>query len=179
MVESPEIPKRGYVGDKGELNLSKAVRQRWGLTTGTEVRIQETEDGLLLSPIDMPLRKVYIEPTTACNLHCPICVHNSWDEPGGTMTIADYRQFIEGLRQVPTLNTVAFWGLGEPLTHSDIVEMVAIAGELGAKTELVTNGVLLDAEVAKGLILAGLSTLVYLWTERQQLPRQRSETEPT
>ncbi len=55
---------------------------------------------------------------------------------------------------------MAFWGLGEPLLHPDIVEMVALAEELGARTELITNGLLLDQEMAEGLVQAGLDTLV-------------------
>jgi len=38
--------------------------------------------------------------------------------------------------------------------------MVALAKELGAKTELITNGLLLDREMAEGLVMAGLDTLV-------------------
>jgi MoaA/NifB/PqqE/SkfB family radical SAM enzyme len=55
---------------------------------------------------------------------------------------------------------MAFWGFGEPLLHPDIVEMVTLAKELGARTELITNGLLLDREMAEGLVMAGLDTLV-------------------
>jgi len=40
------------------------------------------------------------------------------------------------------------------------VEMVTLAGKLGARTEIITNGLLLDAEMSEGMILAGLDTLV-------------------
>ena len=161
MTHAPEPGDiRARVGSRGELRLPKAVRRRWGLTPNAEYLIEETEDGLLLRPADPPLRKVYVEPTTACNLNCPICIRRSWDEPGGTMAMATYRQLAEGLRQAPTLKAVAFWGLGEPLLHPDIVEMVSMASELGARTELITNGLLLDAAMAEGLITAGLDTLV-------------------
>jgi len=76
------------------------------------------------------------------------------------MEMATYRRLVDGLREVASLRTVAFWGFGEPLLHPDIVEMVALAKELGAKTELITNGLLLDKEMAEGLVMAGLDTLV-------------------
>ena len=65
-----------------------------------------------------------------------------------------------GLRNVPALHTVSFWGMGEPLLHPNIVTMVQAAKELGAEVELITNGLLLDADKAKDLIGAGLDRLV-------------------
>jgi MoaA/NifB/PqqE/SkfB family radical SAM enzyme len=115
---------------------------------------------LLLRPSDPPLAKIYVEPTTTCNLRCRICVRNSWSEPVGFMEMTTYRRLVDGLRKVPSLRTMAFWGFGEPLLHPDIVEMVALARELGAKTELITNGLLLDRTMAEGLVMAGLDTLV-------------------
>lgn len=154
------MEKEGIVDLEGALRLPEEQRRRWGLTPGAEFVVEERPDGLFLRPADPPLRKVYVEPTTACNLDCPICVRHSWDEPGGVMEMATYRRLIKGLRDAPALQSVAFWGLGEPLLHPHIVEMVALAGELGARTELITNGLLLDAQMAEGLILAGLDTLV-------------------
>lgn len=151
---------QGIVGEVGDLHLPEPYRRNWGLTPGAGFVVEERPDGLFLRPADPPLRKVYVEPTTACNLDCPICVRHSWDEPGGLMAMATYRRLVEGLRDAPALQSIAFWGLGEPLLHPDIVEMVALAGELGARTELITNGLLLGAEMAEGLILAGLDTLV-------------------
>ena len=148
------------VGKSGDLRLPEELRRRWGLAPGAELLVRETTEGLLLRPSDPPLAKVYVEPTTACNLRCRICVRNSWSEPMGSMQMATYRRLVDGLREVPSLRTMAFWGFGEPLLHPDIVEMVTLAKELGAKTELITNGLLLDREMAEGLVMAGLDTLV-------------------
>lgn len=157
-LEEP-TPGRTGVGSTGELNLPESVRRNWGLTPGAEFRVEETDDGLLLRPADSPLRKVYVQPTTSCNLDCPICMRHSWVEPGGTMAMSTYRRLAEGLREVPSLRSVAFWGQGEPLLHPEIVEMVRLAGELGASTQLITNGLLLDPTIDEGLVLAGLSSL--------------------
>ena len=107
-----------------------------------------------------PLSKLYIEPTTLCNLQCRTCIRNSWDEPIGSMDMTVYRKLLSDLKDVKTLSTIAFWGIGEPLAHPEIVNMVALAHEMGLKTEIITNGHLLCREMAKGFIQAGLDTLV-------------------
>ena len=106
------------------------------------------------------LSKLYIEPTTLCNLRCRTCIRNSWDEPIGSMDMNVYRKLLFDLKEFSTLHTIAFWGYGEPLAHPEIVNMVALAHEMGLKTEVITNGHLLNKDTAKGFIQAGLDTLV-------------------
>jgi MoaA/NifB/PqqE/SkfB family radical SAM enzyme len=107
-----------------------------------------------------PLSKLYIEPTSQCNLQCRTCIRNSWDEPIGSMDINVYRKLLFDLKDFSTLDTIAFWGFGEPLAHPEIVNMVALAHEMGLKTEVITNGHLLDKDMANGFIQAGLDTIV-------------------
>jgi MoaA/NifB/PqqE/SkfB family radical SAM enzyme len=57
------------------------------------------------------------------------------------------------------LPTVFFGGLGEPLFHPNIVEMIAQVKSLGATAELITNGTLLTKNLSKQLIEAGLDML--------------------
>jgi len=158
--ERAETDGRLFVGDAGEMRFSPTQSLRWGMSPGAEFLVRETPDGLLLEPRDPVLSKVYVEPTSACNLACRTCMRRSWNEPVGTMEMNTYRRLVEGLREVPSLRKIAFWGLGEPLLHPQIVEMVAQAKALGAKTEIVTNGLLLQEGVARELVAVGLDTLV-------------------
>jgi len=61
----------------GVLWLSKQHCRRWGLDAGSELVVRETSEGLLLVPSNLPLTKVYVEPTTSCNLNCRTCISNS------------------------------------------------------------------------------------------------------
>lgn len=106
------------------------------------------------------LRKVYVEPTTRCNLRCRSCMRRAWDEPGADMTMETYGRLLDSLRGARTVRSVAYWGIGEPLVHPRIVEMIASAHAVGAETELITNAQLLDETVAQGLVDAGLDRLV-------------------
>ena len=148
------------IGEDGGLHLTDELRRRWNLKPGSELHVNETPQGLFLYPVNPPLSKIFIEPTSQCNLQCRTCVRNSWDEPVGSMEMTVYRKLLSDLSEIHTIRAMAFWGIGEPLVHPDIVEMVALAHEMGLKTELISNGLLLNSEMAKGLIEAGLDTLV-------------------
>ena len=104
------------------------------------------------------LRKLYIEPTTKCNLNCKMCFRHTWfEESFGDMSMEEYRHVLATMPK--TVETVFFGGMGEPLFHKNILEMVALAAATGAEVELLTNGTLLDDDMVEGLIEAGLSKL--------------------
>ena len=103
--------------------------------------------------------KVYIEPTSMCNLRCSICFRHSWiGEPLGHMARPVFEALAAELNALPNVHTVFFGGMGEPLFHPDIVEMVRAIGPHKCK-ELLTNGTLLSAERAQALVEAGLDRL--------------------
>lgn len=109
---------------------------------------------------DPPLAKVYVEPTTRCNLRCRTCMRGAWDEPGDQMSAATFAALVQGLAEVKTLTSVAFWGIGEPLLHPDLPQMIRQVKQLGARTEVVTNALLLEPPLAAQLVAAGLDRLV-------------------
>ena len=101
--------------------------------------------------------KVYVEPTNACNLACATCVRHSWDEPEGFMSWPTYEAVVDGLGAG---GTVAFMGLGEPLLHLRFLDMVRLTKDRGLRAEVTTNALLLDDQLAAGLVEAGLDQLV-------------------
>ena len=157
MKLKPELS--AHVDDEGRLVLPPEVVSRFRLTPGTQVLIDEGNNGLHLHRPVTNLAKVYIEPTNRCNLECRTCLRNVWDEPLGQMSSATFARIIEGLRFFSPPPTVFFGGVGEPLFHPDIVEMVAQVKSLGATVELITNGTLLTKEMSRQLIEASLDML--------------------
>ena len=104
------------------------------------------------------LRKLYIEPTTKCNLNCKMCFRHTWfDEPICDLSLEDFRSVLETMPR--TVETVFFGGMGEPLFHRDILTMVRLAAQTGAEVELLTNGTLLTETMICGLLDAGLTRL--------------------
>ena len=83
--------------------------------------------------------RVYIEITNRCNLTCDFC--HGTKRPLGTMPPEDFRRIAEKLRGETSY--LYLHVLGEPLLHPQLKELLAIAGELGFRVCLVTNGTLL------------------------------------
>jgi len=102
------------------------------------------------------LKKIYVEPTNRCNLKCITCIRNSWNEPFGDMEWSAYRALIDGLAAFPEAKTISFAGLGEPLLHAELSEMIQLAHERGLRTEITSNAILLTPTMAHRLIDAGL-----------------------
>lgn len=129
-----------------------ALEQEWLL--------EQTEDGLALRGIRPDARRAYVETTARCNLNCAMCVRQVWRDPPGAMTWETFQAVVEGLRAFPDLEEFTFGGYGEPLSHPRFPEMVYLAGTLGVKTTVTTNGLLLDEAMAEALIAARLDTIV-------------------
>lgn len=151
---------QAYVDAEGRLVLPPELAVRYGLRPGAQVLLEEGTNVLRLRRPVTQLAKVYVEPTNRCNLECRTCMRNVWDEPLGQMSVATFAQLLAGLRAVTPPPTVFFGGLGEPLAHPALVEMVAQVSTLGCRVELITNGTLLTPNLSRRLITAGLN---HLW----------------
>jgi MoaA/NifB/PqqE/SkfB family radical SAM enzyme len=147
------------VDETGRLILPPAVAEQYGLKPGAKILIEANSNGLHLRRPVTQLSKVYIEPTNRCNLNCVTCIRNSWDEPLGEMSSATFSRIVESLRGFSLPPNVLFGGLGEPLSHPNIVKMVRQIKKLGSSVELITNGTLLTKSLSQQLIDAGLDML--------------------
>ena len=139
--------------------IPERVAAQYGITRRSEIIADNEENVLLLRPTTDLLAKLYIEPTSNCNLHCRTCIRNSWDEPTGMMDKEAFERIIVGIEKLPLRPTVFFGGFGEPLSHPEIVEMIRRANVIGSRTELITNGTLLTEGMSRSLIQAGLDRL--------------------
>lgn len=84
-------------------------------------------------------RKVYLEISNVCNLHCRFC-------PGTRRTphVMDEAAFTVLAQKLrPWTDFLYFHLMGEPLCHPMLPRFLQIAGELGFKVILTTNGTLL------------------------------------
>jgi MoaA/NifB/PqqE/SkfB family radical SAM enzyme len=150
---------KAQVDAEGRLVLPPELNALYGLQEGVEVHVDLAANTLRLRRPVTQLARVYIEPTNACNLNCRTCIRNNWDEKLGKMSQATFARVLDGLRSLPQPLTVFFGGYGEPLSHRRIVDMVVQAKAIGARVELITNATLLDEDMSRRLIGAGLDML--------------------
>jgi len=153
-------PLIATVGADGRLMLPPEVAERLGLRPGAWVALDQEPDSIRLRRPVEHLAKVYVEPTSRCNLNCRTCIRHAWEGPLGDMSEETFGHLLEGLAAFDPPPTVFFGGFGEPLAHPQIVDMVARAKSLGAsQVELITNGCLLSEQMSRGLLEAGLDML--------------------
>lgn len=147
------------VDENDRLILPQEVREHYGIHTGTQILIKEGPKYLRLQRPITQLAKVYVEPTSRCNLNCRTCIRNAWDEPQGDMSPDTWQQVLSSLKALPARPDVFFGGFGEPLAHPQILDMVAQAKPLAKTVELITNGMLLTEQVTRRLIQLDLDVL--------------------
>ena len=105
------------------------------------------------------IRKLYIEVSSRCNLLCKMCFRRSWvGEQFGDLDFTVFERLLDDTALRDT-ETVFFGGMGEPLVHSKLVEMVSLAAGRGRKVELITNGTLLSRDKTEALLGAGVSQI--------------------
>jgi tungsten cofactor oxidoreducase radical SAM maturase len=150
---------RVRLDDNGKLMLPPALVRRYGLQAGEELLVEDTEAGVTFHPLRTDVRKVYLEATTRCNLHCRTCVRNAWEEPLEDMPPATFDRVVAQLQDLPQLREVVFGGYGEPFVHPHILDYLATVKDLGLKVTVSTNGVLLDEKRADALVQLGVDVV--------------------
>lgn len=147
------------VDKNGQLKFPDEIKLMMGLKENAEIRVMVNHNKVVLFPSIHSLTKLYIEPTTLCNLSCRTCVRNTWSEKLGQMSRETFDKLIEQARGFEALQSVMFGGFGEPTFHKDILYMINRVKSLGVKAEMVSNGTLLDQAMINGLFKNKLDTL--------------------
>jgi len=153
------VKKQITVDDQGRLVLPPDLKKKYGIHPGAEISYEEGRDRFLLNSPVSRLARIYVEPTSFCNLACATCIRNAWDEPMGIMESATFGKILKTLEISDPVPEVFFGGFGEPLSHPRILEMINEAKKRGAHVELITNGILLNEKTAESLINSKLDRL--------------------
>ena len=104
-----------------------------------------------------PIEKLYVEASTLCNLNCTMCMRRGWkNEPMGHMDMGLYNKLIGEIKELDSIHTIFFGGIGEPMFHPEFTRMVRLAKGTGKQVECVTNGTLMTPDVAEDILKAGL-----------------------
>lgn len=83
--------------------------------------------------------KVYVEITNMCNMSCSFC-HGHKRAPR-RMSEAEFTHILTSLKE--KTKYIYYHLMGEPLTHPQLPDFLKLAGEMGYKSVITTNGTLL------------------------------------
>jgi MoaA/NifB/PqqE/SkfB family radical SAM enzyme len=86
-------------------------------------------------------------------------MRKAWNEPIGRMDSQVFSRIMEGLKVFPTVPSLFFAGIGEPLAHPAALEMIQQVKAAGANAEMITNGLALDEQTVERLVEMKLDTL--------------------
>jgi len=133
-------------GNLDEFNLNPAVEKR---------------------PFNMHFSKLPVLSELAitykCNLKCKFCYAgcNCTVNPAGSdeeLSPDEFKTIIDTIWSVAKVPSISFTG-GEPALKPDLLlECISHAKKLGMRVNLITNGTLIDAELAEKLVHAGLDS---------------------
>lgn len=146
--------------DRGRLLLPAAFLERRHIAPGESYWLDERDGDLILHPRRPDVHKLYLEPTTACNLHCRTCIRNAWCDPAAEMSMDTFGRIVAGLADLPQLKRVVLTGFGEPLRHPHLLDMVEAVRRRDLAVTIGSNGLLLTPDVARDLVRLGVDRLV-------------------
>ncbi len=105
-------------------------------------------------PLMKTPRSVDIEITNGCNLRCAYCSHfTSAGDVGRDLPLNEWRRFFAELKRCAVMN-VTLSG-GEPFYRQDLKEIIASIVENRMRFSVLSNGTLIDPEMASFLAAAG------------------------
>ena len=108
------------------------------------MHVYRLPDAQITLPSSDNIQKLYLELSSECNFDCQMCFRHSFSAPVGSMS-ADVLQAVRReIAALPHLKEVVLGGLGEPLLHPQIIEMIAFLKQRGIWVTLTTNGALLE-----------------------------------
>jgi radical SAM protein with 4Fe4S-binding SPASM domain len=102
--------------------------------------------------------EITLESTAKCNLYCPMCPRAIYTFDNENMDLGLYKKIVEDCKDY--VEFLWPYGIGEPMIHPNIFEMIRITREAGIRTGMSTNATLLDDRRIDQLLDSGLDYLI-------------------
>jgi len=134
-----------------------------------QTRLNKNKRGNLSDAL--PLKQPYvllIDPSSLCNLRCTWCpsgydsLMSEYGRKNGTMSYELFEKIVSDSREFgEKINVLRMYKEGEPLVNPRFADMVKLAKKSGVfkKIETTTNGILLNKELNRQLIEAGIDQI--------------------
>jgi len=103
--------------------------------------------------------EVSLESTAKCNLYCPMCPRHIYSFDNENMDFELYKKIIRDCKD--SVEFVWPYGIGEPMLHPNIFEMIRLTRDAGIRTGMSTNATMLDDKRADMLLDCGLDYAIF------------------
>ena len=113
-----------------------------------------------------------VEPTSACNLDCKICMRRNLERPSTSLSLDNFRKILDS----GNFRYVGLLGWGEPLLNQHLFEMIEYAEAKGVGTNLTTNGTLISEKMDQ-IFGSGLREIAFGIYERELFSQSLSQIE--
>lgn len=111
-----------------------------------------------------------VETTNYCNANCVFCANNNIQRERGYISVASFKQYMREMGKILHRNyfyhmkaqgypRINFCGLGDPLLHQDLGQLIRCAKTEGYYTQVVTNGICLSSNKALELCECGIDKI--------------------
>src|SRR5262245_44323493 len=100
-----------------------------------------------------------LEPTTQCNLKCPLCpVPAHMHRPGMHMQQHTYREVVDDIASHARL--IELWNFGEPFLNPELFDMIRYAEDRNVRVRVSTNSTFLTEKDVESIFASGLSSII-------------------
>ena len=104
--------------------------------------------------------EIAIEITSFCNLACPMCGRSGKTTPNTFMSMELFCSIIDQVKDFAELVFISA-GVGEPVAHPKLSQMIRYCSNSGLRSLVSTNGTLLNSEKADQLLNDSPDILVF------------------
>ena len=133
-------------------------RTKLGLRYVKEYLMDEVSEGYGRTYLPSRPLDVICEISYVCNLECPTCFRWTAKPDEHELTAEQWKAALLKLRNWLGTFNLTFTG-GEPFLRKDILEIFRFAADHGIVTGVVSNGSLIDKELARKIVASGLDGL--------------------
>jgi MoaA/NifB/PqqE/SkfB family radical SAM enzyme len=133
-------------------------RTKLGLRYVKEYLMDEVSEGYGRTYLPSRPLDVICEISYVCNLECPTCFRWTAKPDEHELTAEQWKTALLKLRNWLGTFNLTFTG-GEPFLRKDILEIFRFAADHGIVTGVVSNGSLIDQELARKIVASGLDGL--------------------
>lgn len=102
--------------------------------------------------------EIVMETTNRCNLRCTMCAINHMKRKVGDIDINNFKRFVDEIKG--RVELVYLHGLGEPLLHPQIIDMIGYCRAKGLRCGMSTNATVLDEKMSREILKAGLDYMI-------------------